>query len=96
VTYNHAEQVGELRRAAAAVPGLGEARDVAPSMGAEDFAFFTERLPGAYLWLGGRDEAHHAPLHSCRFDFNDHSLALGVALWLRLVRDLLPPPSANS
>ncbi len=96
VTYNHAEQAGELRRAAAAVPGLSEARDIAPSMGAEDFSFFTERLPGAYLWLGGRDEAHQAPLHSCRFDFNDHSLPLGVALWLRLVRDLLPLPSANS
>lgn len=90
VTYNHAEQGAELRRAAAAVPGLVEARDIAQSMAAEDFSFFTERLPGAYLWLGGKDEAHQVPLHSCHYDFNDHSLSLGIALWQRLVRDLLP------
>ena len=46
------------------------------TMGAEDFAFYLERVPGALLRLGlGRD---WAPLHSAGFDFNDQSLETGI------------------
>ncbi len=89
VTVNDPEAASELRRAALAVPGLQEAESIEPSMGAEDFSFFLQALPGAYLWLGTRDPAHLSPLHSCQYDFNDAALPLGVALWVELVRQLL-------
>ena len=40
-----------------------------PSMTAEDFAFYLERVPGALLRLGLGEEWQ--PLHSAGFDFND-------------------------
>ncbi len=47
-----------------------------PSMGAEDFAFYLERVPGAYLRLGLGEEWPR--LHSAGFDFNDRSLEPGI------------------
>ena len=38
--------------AAALVGGDNVRRDLLPSMGAEDFAWFLERKPGAYIWIG--------------------------------------------
>lgn len=49
--------------------------DFPPSMGAEDFAFFLERIPGAYVRLGLADSAHQAGLHQPAFDFNDKAIA---------------------
>jgi hippurate hydrolase len=46
------------------------------TMGAEDFAFYLERIPGALLRLGLGEEWQ--PLHSAGFDFNDRSLEPGI------------------
>jgi amidohydrolase len=46
------------------------------TMGAEDFAFYLDKVPGALLRLGlGVD---WQPLHSPGFDFNDQSLEPGI------------------
>ena len=46
------------------------------TMGAEDFAFYLQRVPGALLRLGLGEEWQ--PLHSAGFDFNDRSLEPGI------------------
>ena len=51
-----------------------------PSMGAEDFAFFLEKLPGAYVWLGCRDEEHTSSVHTPTFGFDEDILPKGSAL----------------
>lgn len=52
-----------------------------PSMGSEDFAHFTEKVPGALLRLGctapGDDGS---PLHSSRFRVDEAALPIGVGL----------------
>ena len=61
-------------------------------MGAEDFAFYLERMPGALLRLGLGEEWQ--PLHSAGFDFNDQSLEAGIitlaGLALERMRRTLP------
>ena len=60
--------------------------DYPPSLGAEDFAFYLEELPGAFWWLGLRDEdCSCAPLHNPCFDFNDDAIGLAIELHCRLV-----------
>lgn len=60
--------------------------DYPPSLGAEDFAFYLEELPGAFWWLGlGNKECNGAPLHNPCFDFNDNAIALAIELHCRLV-----------
>ncbi len=57
-----------------------------PSMGGEDFAFFLEELPGAYVWLGTGDVSG---LHTPRFAFDEEILPQGAALLAALALESL-------
>jgi hippurate hydrolase len=64
-------------------------RDLLPSMGAEDFAFFLEEKPGAYIWIGNGAADNGAMLHNPHYDFNDEILPLGASYWARLAETVL-------
>ena len=49
-----------------------------PSMGAEDFAFYLEKVPGAFIWLGIGEEV--SGLHTPKFAFDEKVLPRGSAL----------------
>jgi amidohydrolase len=49
-----------------------------PSMGAEDFSYFLEHLPGAFIWLGIGEDA--SGLHTPKFAFDEDILLRGSAL----------------
>lgn len=79
--------------AATAVALVGEDRVVTngrPSMGAEDFAYFLQRKPGAYVWIGNGPGEGGCMLHNPNYDFNDDIIPVGVAYWVELVRRILP------
>jgi len=63
---------------------VGDARFVemrAPLMGAEDFSYVLERVPGAMVFVGARPaEGEAAPLHSNRMRLDESAFATGVAL----------------
>ncbi|MDD2873455.1 MAG: M20 family metallopeptidase [Azoarcus sp.] len=61
-----------------------------PSMGAEDFSYFLQRKPGAYVWIGNGPGEGGCMLHNPNYDFNDEILPVGVAYWVQLVKRLLP------
>ena len=49
-----------------------------PSMGGEDFAFFLEKVPGAFIWLGVGEDV--SGLHTPSFAFDEAILPRGAAL----------------
>ena len=49
-------------------------RDVAPSMAGEDFAFYLQHRPGAFVWVGNGELRDGAELHGPKYDFNDDIL----------------------
>ena len=51
-----------------------------PSLGAEDFAFFLQDVPGTMFRLGVAGEKGCAPLHSGNFSLDERSLELGVKI----------------
>ena len=55
-----------------------------PSMGAEDFAFFLEKIPGAYGVFGAGDGPD---LHNAKFNFNDELLPIVASWFVGLVMD---------
>lgn len=78
----------------AAVAALGEHRVFRveqSSMGAEDFAFFTQIVPCAYFRLGSRNEekGHTWPLHNPKFDFDETILVDGVKTAVYMLNRLL-------
>lgn len=52
------------------------------NMGVEDFAYFVEKIPGAFfnLGVGNKKKGITAPLHNDKFDIDEDSLKIGVAL----------------
>jgi amidohydrolase len=88
VTSNDAAQARYTRALAAAV--FGEARAVVSEkhMGAEDFAFFAERVPASYFVLGSwNGDATHFPHHHAKFDIDEAALATGVRMMTELALD---------
>lgn len=63
--------------------------DLKPSMGAEDFAYFLQERPGAYVWLGNGPGEGGCMLHNPNYDFNDEVIPVGVTYWVRLIERLL-------
>jgi amidohydrolase len=63
------------------------------SMGSEDFSYFLERCPGAFVVIGCSDpDGGPAPmLHTPRFDICEEVLPLGVELLLRCAEAFLGP-----
>ncbi|REJ34823.1 MAG: hypothetical protein DIU84_07430 [Bacillota bacterium] len=80
-----------LRDAAAAVLGPENVLDQEPILGGEDFAHYTRRVPGAFLFLGvGNEEIGAAyPHHHPRFNLDESALASGVKILVKTALDLL-------
>jgi len=58
-----------------------------PSMGSEDFSFFLQRVPGAFVRFGARKESWEpVPLHSPGFDIDEQALAVGARFYEQVVR----------
>ncbi|MDR3521974.1 MAG: amidohydrolase [Acidocella sp.] len=73
-TVNHKPQA-DFAAAVAAGQGLMVRRDMAPTMGAEDFGRFLLEIPGAYAWIGN---GNSAGLHNPHFDYNDEILPIAA------------------
>ena len=65
-------------------------RNMQPSMGAEDFAFMLEKVPGCYLLIGNGEERGGCMIHNSNYDFNDDILPVGTSFWVRLAESFLP------
>jgi amidohydrolase len=64
---------------------------VKPSMGGEDFAYYLEKVPGAFFRLGCRNEEKGFihPYHSSLFDIDEEVLPLGVEMFVRIIDQYL-------
>ncbi len=83
VTVNDGELADWARGVAAAVLGEEHSRAMPnPVMGAEDFSYVLQRVPGAMVFLGARPQAGGpvAPNHSNRMVIDEAALASGAAL----------------
>jgi amidohydrolase len=61
-----------------------------PSMGGEDFAYYLEQVPGCFFLVGVEPLDHaggYPPLHSDRYDFTDAAMAVGMRMFVELVRN---------
>ncbi len=93
-TINHPAQARFAGDVAAQLVGEDNViRDLAPSMGAEDFAFMLQEKPGCYVRLGQGGGPSSSFLHSSRYDFNDAVIPLGAAFFAALAERRLPLPT---
>ncbi len=63
-----------------------EFEEATPSMGGEDFSYYLEKVPGAFMFLGIRNEAKNivSPHHSPTFDVDESVLEKGVRFFIEV------------
>jgi hippurate hydrolase len=86
VAVNHAVQTDVARRVAQEIAGDANVHEIAPQMGAEDFAYMLEARPGAFIFCGNGDSAG---LHHPAYNFNDDAIVFGTSYWVKLVENTL-------
>lgn len=81
-----------IREAAEAYVGAGNVVDLDITLGAEDFAYYSQVIPASFYRLGTRNEAKGLTsyVHTPTFDIDEDALALGPGLmaWMA-VRELM-------
>lgn len=96
VTYNDIDLTNRMVPVLQSVAGADNVILSNPVMGAEDFSFFAEQVPGFYIVLGGRPSdvprsetaAHHTP----DFYIDDSRLNLGVEAFVAMTLDYMNNP----
>jgi metal-dependent amidase/aminoacylase/carboxypeptidase family protein len=65
-----------------------------PFFGAEDFAYYLQKVPGIYICLGTRNEEKNLieGNHSCKFDIDEDILIQGAELLTIIALDFLNNP----
>jgi amidohydrolase len=92
VTVNDEAVAARVRQLAIGLVGEEQFRELDhPIMGAEDFSYILERVPGAMVFLGARPEGQDpltAPQnHSNRVVFDEAALPVGIALYAAAALD---------
>lgn len=85
--FNDAKTNGWMRSVAKEVAGEDMVQEYAFGMGAEDFAYMTQKTPGAMFMLGaaiddGIERNHHTPI----FDIDESVLPIGSAILAETAR----------
>ncbi len=74
---------------------LGEGAIISgkPALGGEDFAFFSEKLPTAYFWLGVRPKdisfENFAPIHNPKFSPDEKAIPIGIEILVKAACNFL-------
>ncbi|MBO1254589.1 amidohydrolase [Alteromonas sp. 5E99-2] len=93
VTFNDPDLTAAMVPTLERTAGAKNAIIAKPATGAEDFSFFQEKVPGLYMWVGGKpldvaevdSPAHHTP----EFFVDDSGMKLGVKLLTNLTLDYM-------
>jgi amidohydrolase len=93
ITYNDPELTQKSVTTLQRVAGADHVTVVKPTLGAEDFSFYQQKVPGLFFWLGTRpanqtaEEA--ASNHSPKFYVDESGLPLGVRALAHVAVDYL-------
>ena len=93
ITYNDPELTQAMLPTMQRTAGAENTLLSKPVTGAEDFSFYQEKVPGLYVWLGGKpldvseeeSPAHHTP----EFYVDDSGMKLGVKLLTNFTLDYM-------
>ncbi len=88
---NDPEAIATAERAVVRMLGADAIEPAPQSWGGDDFAWYTQQVPGAYLRLGTHDPAGGPmlDLHAGHFDVDERAIGIGVRLLVGIVEDEL-------
>ncbi|MEK5077955.1 M20/M25/M40 family metallo-hydrolase [Solibacillus sp. FSL W7-1436] len=81
VLYNHPEVTEHVRQVLeqASIPEIEAILETPPLPPSEDFAYYLEKVPGCFFYVGAMPESGEAyPHHHPKFDINEKSLIISA------------------
>lgn len=90
-TVNHKKQTSNVLKAASQVVGE-KAKEPYLSMGGEDFAYYLQKTPGCFFFIGSapnKSSLLETPHHCSHFDMDERALLIGPSVYLNLIDNLL-------
>ncbi|HEX3403737.1 MAG TPA: amidohydrolase [Acetobacteraceae bacterium] len=79
----------DLAAEAVVAAGLPLRRDMAPAMTGEDFAWYLQQRPGAFVWIGNGPAENGRELHNSSYDYNDEILPAAAGYLASVARRAL-------
>lgn len=88
---NDAQATAVLRRAVVRALGEDVLIEATPTMGAEDFSAYQQRVPGAFFFIGARNDERGIvhPHHHERFDLDERALDHGTRIFVAAAMEFL-------
>ena len=90
-TINHKEPTKKVLNAAQKVVGE-KAGDLYLSMGGEDFAYYLQKIPGCFFFVGSapnKNKVFETPHHCSHFTMDENALLIGTSVYMNLIDDIL-------
>lgn len=83
---NDAEMTDHLLHTLADTPWRDGSIEIPPIMASEDMAFYLERVPGCFFFLGAgnAEKGLNKALHSSEFDFDESAMDIGATILSKL------------
>ena len=82
---NHEAMTGFVENVARKIVGEDKViRVTQPTMGGEDMAYYLEKVPGTFVWVGmqNRDKGASYPHHNAKFDMDEDALVTTTQLFV--------------
>jgi len=89
---NHEPAVDLVQEVATRIYGPDVVRIIKPVMGGEDFAYYLQKIPGAFFFFGAGDGCPF-PHHHPAFDFDERALPAATLLIVSLALQYLAAPA---
>lgn len=86
---NNKGLVEVVKKTACELLGKENVKEAKREMGADDFAFISNHMPGCYFLLGTKLEGDLRFLHTPTFDIDERTLPIGAALLAQSAKDFL-------
>jgi hippurate hydrolase len=85
---NHSRECGFAEEVAENLLGKEKVISIPlPSLGGEDFAYYTQHIPGCFVRFGAAKKGcEHITSHSPRFDFDEEAMRIGAAFMSEIAR----------
>jgi hippurate hydrolase len=84
--YNHESLNARTRTLAETYMGAGKVEETEMRMGAEDFGYYSQLVPGCFFRLGtaNKERGITSGVHTPRFDIDERAIATGMGMmaWL--------------
>ena len=90
-TINHVDSTEKVLKAANRIVGQKAGMPYL-SMGGEDFAYYLQKIPGCFFFVGSApngNELFETPHHCSHFNMDEEALLIGPSIYLNLVDDIM-------